>query len=147
MRKTITTIVILTIIFILNPAYSLAQGLGCGEGFGGIAKIFCPANKTLDKDAASQQAGIQLNKIVSTIIGVLTVVAAIWFIFQFIIAGFQWIQSGGEKNNLEQARDKITNALIGLIIVVSAWIIMGVIGKILGLEILNPGSILQNLGK
>lgn len=147
MRKTINTLLILITLAILNPAYSLAQGLGCGEGFGGIAKFLCPSGTPLGKDAAANETGIQLNKLISTIIGVMTVVAAIWFIFQFIIAGFQWIQSGGEKNNLEQARDKITNSLIGLIIVVSAWIFMGVIGRILGLKILNPGEIIINLSK
>lgn len=147
MRKTINTFLILITLAILNPSYSFAQGLGCGEGFGGIAKIFCPSNTSLGKDAAAKETGIQLNKLISTIIGVMTVVAAIWFIFQFIIAGFQWIQSGGEKNNLEQARDKITNSLIGLIIVVSAWIIIGVIGKILGLDIINPGKVILDIAK
>lgn len=144
-RKTITAVFILIIIIaaLINPVYSFAQGLGCGEGFGPIAKILCP----IKKDGAAIIVGGQLNKVISTIIGVMTAVAAIWFIFQFIIAGYQWIQSGGEKNNIEQARDKITNSLIGLIIVVSAWIVMGVLGGILGLNILNPGEILINIGK
>lgn len=141
--------ILLTIIFIAYimflPTVSLAEdGIGCSSGLGPIAEALCKAGKG---DPSNTAAGTQLNKVISTIIGVMTAVAAIWFIFQFIIAGYQWIQSGGEKNNIEQARDKITNSLIGLIIVVSAWIIIGVIGKILGLNILNPGEILINLGK
>lgn len=145
MKLKILLIIIFAAFIILHPTVSqAADGIGCSGGFGPIADALCNASKG---DAANTAVGTQLNKVISTIIGVMTAAAAIWFIFQFIIAGFQWIQSGGEKNNLEQARDKITNALIGLIIVVSAWIVMGVIGKIFGLEILNPGSILQNLGK
>ncbi len=139
-NKIIISFITFITFFSYSTTVALAQGIGCGEGFGPIAKILCG-----NKD--NSVVGEQLNKIISTIIGVLTSVAAIWFIFQFIIAGYQWIQSGGEKSNLDQARDKITNSLIGLIIVVVAWIVMGVIGKILGLDILNPGKLLQNLGK
>ena len=46
---------------------------------------------------------------------------------------------------METAKNKITYALIGLVVVVAAWVIMGIIGKILGLDILNPGAILPTL--
>lgn len=147
MKNIIITAILTISLLLQSSSVTLAQGLGCGDGFGPFAKIFCPDKQTIDKDTAAIQAGTQLNRMISTIIGVLTAVAAIWFIFQFIIAGYQWIQSGGEKSNLEQARDKITNSLIGLILVVGAWIIIGIIGKIIGLEILNPGSILLDLAK
>lgn len=122
-------------------------GIGCGAGFGPIAEALCNISGNGKEDASKTVVGNQLNKLVSTIIGLMTAVAAIWFIFQFITAGYQWISSGGDKNNLTAARDKITNSLIGLIIVVSAWIVMGVLGRIIGLEILNPGKILLDLGK
>lgn len=147
MKNKIFTAVLVISLWLQSASVTMAQGLGCADGLGPFAQIFCKGGKSADKDTAAQQAGIQLNKMISTIIGVMTAVAAIWFIFQFIIAGYQWIQSGGDKNNLSEARDKITNSLIGLIIVVAAWIIIGIVGKILGLEILNPGSLLQTLGQ
>ncbi|MBI4991034.1 hypothetical protein HZB96_02975 [Candidatus Gottesmanbacteria bacterium] len=115
------------------------QGLGCGGGFGAIAEILCQKS-----DKAT--VGITLNKVVSIIIGFLTIVAALWFLFQFIIAGFQWIAAGGDKNNTAAARDKITNSLIGLMVIVIAWAVVGIVGKLLGLDILNPGAVLQTLG-
>lgn len=141
MKKINTTIITFIALFTIGVTRVFAAGIGCGIGFGPIAEALC------GKGADAATAGGQLNKVISTIIGVMTAVAAIWFIFQFITAGYQWISSGGDKTNLQQARDKITNSMIGLIIVVSAWIIIGVIGKIVGLDILNPGQILINLGK
>lgn len=141
-RKLIITIIFFISLLTVGATNVFADGIGCGEEFGFIAKALCGIEKGEDA-----KVGIQLNAVVSTIVGVMTVVAAIWFIFQFITAGYQWISSGGDKTNLQQARDKITNSMIGLIIVVSAWIIIGVIGKIVGLDILNPGQILINLGK
>ncbi len=116
-----------------------SQGLGCGGGFGVIADFLCQNN-------TKEDVGNTLNKVISGVIGFLTMIAALWFIFQFITAGFQWISAGGDKNDTTAARDKITNSLIGLVIVVIAWAIIGVIGSMLGLSILNPGSVLQNLG-
>jgi len=40
-----------------------------------------------------------------------------------IYGGVQWIMSGGDKGKLEDARNKITNGIIGLAIVASAWAI------------------------
>lgn len=143
--KIINFIIIINIITIILPGVIFAappgsdQGLGCGEGFGPIAELLC---KTNDKVTV----GNALNKVLSGIIGFLTIIAGLWFIFQFITAGYQWISSGGDKNEVSQARDKITWSLIGLIIIVAGWAIIGVIGKMLGLSILNPGEILQTLG-
>lgn len=148
MKKKIISIIIFLILFPffgINAAF--AQGIGCtgDDSLGPIAKALCAVSGS--KDQATQEAGKQLNNVISVLIGVMTGVAGIWFIFQFITAGYQWIQSGGDKEQLSQARDKITNSLIGLIIVVGAWIIIGIVGQILGLKILNPGQILLDLGK
>ena len=85
------------------------------------------------------------NKVISGFIGFMTIVAALWFGVQIIMAGYDWIGSGGDKAKMETAKNKITYALIGLVVVVAAWVIMGIIGKILGLDILNPGAILPTL--
>lgn len=138
-------ITFITVALVGTTTVSAASGLGCGSGFGPIAEALCKISGP--GEAANKEVGGQLNKTISTVIGVMTAVAALYFIFQFIIAGYQWISSGGEKNNLEEARNKITNSLIGLIIVVAAWIIIGVVGNILGLKILNPGTLLQTLGQ
>jgi hypothetical protein len=38
-----------------------------------------------------------------------------------IMGGITWITAGGDKGKLEEARSKITNGIIGLAIVASAW--------------------------
>lgn len=145
MKKKIIFIILIIFVTYLTPlptyASSSAGGLGCGGGLGPIGELLCPENSP-----TREIVGTKLNTTLSMIIGFLTTVAALWFIFQFIIAGYQWINSAGDKTALETARNKITNALIGIIIVVSAWVIVAILGKILGLDILNPGNIIQTLG-
>ncbi len=81
----------------------------------------------------------------SAIVGFMTVVAGLFFIFQFVTGAIQWIASGGDKAGLQQARDKITNGLIGLIIVVMAVALISAIGTFLGLEILNPAKFIEDI--
>lgn len=88
-----------------------------------------------------------ITKIVSSVIGVMTVVAGLWFLFQITIAGIAWISAGGEKSKLTEAKDRLTNAFIGLVIVVAGWAILALAGQFLGYDILisNPDAIMQQL--
>lgn len=86
-----------------------------------------------------------LAQIVSKVIGVMTVAAGIWFMLQFLVGAFKWITSGGDKNNVEAAKEHLTHAVISLGIVVAAYVIAGLVGAIFGLDILNPQDIVKNL--
>lgn len=106
------------------------QGLG---PFGNIAL-----------DAVEGLRGI--TNIISSIIGVMTITAGVWFIFQFLVGGFNWITSGGDKAKLQQARDRLTNAFIGLIIVIGGWAILALAGQFFGYKILiDPEELIQQL--
>lgn len=52
-----------------------------------------------------------------------------------VYGGVQWITSGGDKGKLEEARNKITNGIIGLTIVASAWAIYQLIDYFFGIGI------------
>lgn len=89
-------------------------------------------------------AGIFVNAI-SNIIGFLTAVAIIWFIFQFLLGAIGWISAGGDKGKLEQARSKLANAFVGIIIVFTALVLVSAVGALLGINILNFGKIICDL--
>lgn len=52
--------------------------------------------------------------------------AVVSFVF-LIVGGIQWITAGGEKDNLEKARKKITGAVIGLALVLSVYAIATIV--------------------
>ena len=62
-----------------------------------------------------------LGKLISGLVGFMLTIATIWTFIQLLIGGLSWITSGGDKGALEAARNKITNAIIGLFIVMAAW--------------------------
>jgi len=85
------------------------------------------------------------NKVISNIVGILTIVAGLWFIFQFMLGAFSYLTSGGDKARIEEAQKKITSALIGLVIVVAAIFLIDLVGSLLGLKILRPGDFIRDL--
>jgi hypothetical protein len=98
----------------------------------------------LEGFAASYAPAIFTNVITVTI-GIMTIVAVIWFTFVLITGAISLITSGGDKGALENARKRISTGLIGLIIVIIAVFIIDLIGHLLGYpDILNlEGTILQ----
>ncbi|KRT67341.1 MAG: hypothetical protein XU08_C0003G0007 [candidate division WWE3 bacterium CSP1-7] len=47
------------------------------------------------------------------------------------LGGIQYMTSGGDKIAVEQARGRITSAVVGLVIVFGAWLVINFIGNIL----------------
>jgi hypothetical protein len=88
-----------------------------------------------------------ITNIISAVIGFMTICAAIWFIFMFLIGGYTWMTSMGDKHRLEEARDRIVNALIGLVIVVAGWAILALVGQFFGIDtvIKDPTTIINQI--
>src|SRR5512135_1868698 len=83
-----------------------------GEGLGPFAQ----------HSGGGQNAGLSdILSIVSSVVGMLTVIASIWFLFMILFAGYEWISAAGDPKKLSTARDRITHAFVGLVIVVGAW--------------------------
>lgn len=90
-------------------------------------------------------ASTLFNNIISSAIGLITIIAGIWFIFLLITGAIGIMSAGGDKTALEGARRRITTGLIGLIVVVAGIFLVDLIGGLLGLDILQPGQQIINL--
>lgn len=75
--------------------------------------------------------------IVSGLIRLVLVIAALVFFFILVIGGIRWILSGGDKTATEGARSQITAALVGLVIVFAAWAIIQLVNVLFGIDILQ----------
>ena len=100
-----------------------------------------PLGNVVDID----DAAAKFNSVISMIIGLLTVIAGLWFIFQFITGAIEWLSGGGDKAKIEGAQRKITNSIIALIIVVIAIFLIDLIGSLIGLDILSPADFITGL--
>lgn len=95
-------------------------------------------------DSAWDPGGL-FNTTLSAAVGILSVIAAIYFLFLLITGSISYMQAGGDQGKAEEARKKITTAIIGLIIVLGAVFLADFVGFILGFDLLNPGNFLDGL--
>ena len=86
---------------------------------------------------------LSIGDIVSGLIRISLVVAALVFFFILVIGGIKWITSGGDKAQTEGARNQITAALVGLVVVFAAWAIIQLIQTFFGITILEGLTITQ----
>jgi hypothetical protein len=90
----------------------------------------------------STDPGGSLEKFISVIVGAITVIAGIAFLIYFLLGGLNWVMAAGDPQKAEKARKQLTDAAIGLIIVVVTYFIVGIVGSVLGIDVLSPATIL-----
>ena len=81
----------------------------------------------------------------SNIVGLLTVIAGLYFVFLFMAGAITYLASGGDKAGTEKAQKQITSGLVGLVMVVAAIFLIELIGNLLGLNILQPGEFVRKV--
>lgn len=91
------------------------------------------------------QAVNKFNQVMSNLIGLLTVIAGLYFVFLFIGGAIAWLSAGGDKTATENAQKKITSGLLGLTIVIAGIFLIDFIGTLLGLDILSPGNFVNSV--
>lgn len=67
------------------------------------------------------------------------ILASIGFFVYLIIGGIRWLTSGGDKAATQGARDSITHAATGLLIVLAAYGIARIVEIAFGLNIVSGG--------
>ncbi len=62
--------------------------------------------------------------------------SGLFFFVRLISAGYTYLTNAGDQNKIQSASKELVNALIGLLVVISAYFIIQVIQTIFGIEIL-----------
>lgn len=76
------------------------------------------------------------------VLNVALLASAILVFAYLVLGGVEWITSGGDKGKTENARNKITAALVGLAIVAASYALMQVVAYFFGIDVFNLGSTL-----
>jgi hypothetical protein len=74
-------------------------------------------------------------KVVAAVLGLLGII----FLIMIIIAGFNWMTAAGDAGKVDKAKATIFRGVIGLIIVVTAYIITAFVFKALSGLVGSPG--------
>ncbi|MBI2640988.1 hypothetical protein HYW87_00100 [Candidatus Roizmanbacteria bacterium] len=81
-----------------------------------------------------------LGKLIATGVRLFLIIAAFVMMLYLFQGAWDWIISGGEKERLEKARNKMSNAIIGMILIVIVFALFGVLtGNVLGIMKFTEG--------
>ena len=109
-------------------AVGLAITCGVGRVMAAIDNVTTDMNPNLSQSGISVQtnAGTLLRNIINLVF----IVAAVLVLFYLVWGAINWITSGGDKGKVEDARNKITAAVIGILILVATWAIFNLVIQI-----------------
>ena len=84
------------------------------------------------------EGGVGLNVLISNTIGAATMVAGILLVGYLVFGGVSYMMAAGDEKQVLKAQKMITNAILGLLLVILATTIAAVVGAVLGVPILTP---------
>jgi len=96
------------------------------------------------KDVSEATTKTQFSNVLSSVVTTLTVVGGLAFVIYFTLGGLKWLTAGGDKGKVEEAKTQMTQGVIGLVAIVAGLFVTGIVGGVLGIDILNPFNTLFN---
>lgn len=107
-----------------------------------IYQVTIPLLEQLENIAAANNFSIvtNLGSYVSAIVGLFLIVASIATIIYLVWGGINWITAGSDKGKVEEARTRLTNAIIGLTIVAASWAVFLILNYFFGLGIVGDSG-------
>ena len=121
---------ILVISFFIASFFLTNFVLAGGKGDWGLNSVVSDTSKEAFnvKEVNDYDSGFYLSSRVGVIIGAILSFVAVIFMILIIYAGILWMIARGNEQQVDKAKNLIIQAIIGLIIVLSAYIITSFIG-------------------
>jgi hypothetical protein len=110
---------------LLLPGKVLAQATGgSGNTSGGVAGGLGDIERQFPTTRFTNQSPLQ---VIGTVIDYALYFAAIFAVLYIIYGGYMYITSAGDSKKAGTGRDTLTNALIGLVLIIFAYVIVQVV--------------------
>lgn len=110
----------------------VSDGGGGGDSGGSITNPFLKGSPLENLSGTGF-----LQKILPNALGLLLVAGVTFFLFMILIGSVTWITSGGDKAAIEASKSRITNAIIGVVILLSTFAIVNIVENFFGINILS----------
>jgi len=94
-------------------------------------------NPLLPMDTAKKTGEAYFQSFIPSLITLALMIGVVIFLFMLITGAIKWISSGGDKQAIEEARGKISNALIGIVILFSVFAILALVEHFFGISIMT----------
>jgi len=78
-----------------------------------------------------------LDQVFESILSIALIVIALIVVAMLVIGGYKYLLAGADKDAAAKAKNTLTYAIGGLILAISAWMILRIFGNFLGIEVGN----------
>jgi len=104
-----------------------------------LFQVSVPVLSEIQEAAANSGVSLidNLGVFVSSIVGLFLIIASLATILYLVWGGLKWITAGSDAGKVEEARQQISNAILGLAIVASSWAIFLILNYFFGLGIVE----------
>ena len=115
----------------VSPAYAAIDWLGKG----------CAEEENVVINGVNQKITVATLKglecIFSQVLSIFARLAGLAVFVMLIVGGWQYLTSGGDKQAAQKARNTITYAILGLVLLIGSWFILRFIKLFTGVEVTN----------
>ena len=102
-----------------------------------FGKITPPQGMNIGGEGATPEAGF--GQFIAFGIKTFIIIAGLFMLVYLLLGALDWITSGGEKEKITKAQNKITNAVIGMVLIFVVLVVFNLLaGNLLG--IIKPGT-------
>lgn len=95
-------------------------------------------NPVIEAILGSGPGDVALAELMARLFRAVVIVGAIALLLYLAWGGLNWIMAGGDKTKVEEAKNRITNAIIGMAVLVSTIAIAIFLSAVFGINLLNP---------
>jgi len=128
------------LVYLAYPALAFAVKVNPGD----VEVNPCPPNPGFLQLCAI--TGNNFGKFIGNLVSAAMVLAALVALGFLIYGGVKWIISEGDKTAIDNARQTIIGAVIGLVIVLLSYLILSVVLKVFGID-LQTGLVIPEATK
>lgn len=107
--KKITSLIIFLLAFLSFPPFSFAASVST-----------CPV------DDFAGLCNLNFSNIIPALVTTIFIIAIVVALLYLIWGGFKWLTSGGDKAAVQSAREHIVAAIVGLVLIFSAYFILNI---------------------
>jgi len=116
-KKVLSAFILLT--FLVIPSFLITQTniVSASSLWDAQVGIEDVGQKAYGEPGEPQDIRITAMKIVNVVLQFLSVI----FLILIILSGYQWMTAGGNEEQLKKAKKNLSNAVIGLVIILASW--------------------------
>ncbi len=118
LKRSALLLLLISIFLVISSTSVSAFTIGAPQGFG--------------VDPGTETGDNLLGTVISNAIRIIFIIGAIGFLAMFLWGAVSWIFSGGEKEAVGNARKRITQAIIGFVLLALVFLIARVLGSVIG---------------